>query len=230
MHDEAQLLEILIANPWFASLPAEVRRQLVTSADLRHYKSGELIFRQGDPSIDFCGLLQGAVRISSLRRDGKEAILSVLEQGVWFGEIGLIDLQPRTHDARATCNTSLLHVPPAAFTQLRQHSAFESALLLMMASRLRQTYRMMEDATLRSPRARVAHRLLLLARGDAAMETAARHSLSVDQESLAMMLGITRQTLSKVLKGIAAQGAIALGYRRIDICSTEILNQLALDT
>jgi CRP/FNR family transcriptional regulator, cyclic AMP receptor protein len=48
----------------------------------------------------------------------------------------------------------------------------------------------------------------------------------VSQEALAMMLGITRQTLSKELKLLAAHGAISLGYGRIDIESPALLERL----
>jgi CRP/FNR family transcriptional regulator, cyclic AMP receptor protein len=48
----------------------------------------------------------------------------------------------------------------------------------------------------------------------------------VSQEALAMMLGITRQTLSKELKALVADGAIALGYRSIEIVSAGALERL----
>jgi CRP/FNR family cyclic AMP-dependent transcriptional regulator len=47
--------------------------------------------------------------------------------------------------------------------------------------------------------------------------------LPVSQEALAMMLGITRQTLSKELKALVQGGAISLGYGRIAIESPAVL-------
>ena len=84
-------------------------------------------------------------------------------------------------------------------------------------------YSMMEDVTLRSTRARVVRRLLLLARGDAAMAKAVRPRVPVSQEALAMMLGISRQTLSKELKLLEELGAIHIGYRSIELLSEERL-------
>jgi CRP-like cAMP-binding protein len=90
---------------------------------------------------------------------------------------------------------------------------------MLLAGRIRSLYGLVEDATLRSTRARVARRLLMLARGDVTMAADARADVPVSQEALAMMLGITRQTLSKELKALVAQGAVALRYRRIEIVS-----------
>jgi CRP-like cAMP-binding protein len=72
---------------------------------------------------------------------------------------------------------------------------------------------------LRSTRTRIARRLLSLSRGDATMASDARASVTVSQEALAMMLGITRQTLSKELKVLVRDGVLSLGYGRIEIVS-----------
>jgi CRP/FNR family cyclic AMP-dependent transcriptional regulator len=95
----------------------------------------------------------------------------------------------------------------------------------MLAARVRSLYGMVEDATLRSTRARVARRLLLLARGDATQARDPRPVVPVSQEALAMMLGLSRQTLSKELQGLAQAGAVVLGYGRILIESIERLRQ-----
>jgi CRP-like cAMP-binding protein len=85
-------------------------------------------------------------------------------------------------------------------------------------------YRMVEDATLHSTRARIARRLLLLASGDVTMLSQSRQDVEVSQDTLAMMIGITRQTLSLELKAMAEKGAIALRYGRIEICSKDVLS------
>ena len=99
----------------------------------------------------------------------------------------------------------------------------------MLAARVRSLYGMVEDATLRSTRARVARRLLLLARGDATQAREARPVVPVSQEALAMMLGVSRQTLSKELQALAQAGAVSLGYGEIGIASATLLEQLGVD-
>jgi CRP/FNR family cyclic AMP-dependent transcriptional regulator len=225
-----ELLPRLSANPWFGSLPLRERREMLAAGELQRLRPGEMLFRQGDKVSPgrgfFYGLVEGAFKISSLREDGKEAILVVLEAGNWFGEISLIDQQPRTHDATAVGAAQVLALPRATFDALMKRPAFSQAVCRMLAARMRSLYGMVEDATLRSTRARVARRLLLLARGDATQARDARPAVPVSQEALAMMLGITRQTLSKELKALVAAGAVVLGYGRIEIASVPVLERL----
>ncbi|MBC5763799.1 Crp/Fnr family transcriptional regulator [Ramlibacter sp. GTP1] len=215
------------ANPWFGALPAADRKAVLAACERQRLRPGEMLFRQGDAvpagTGAFYGLVEGRIKASSLREDGKEAILVVLEPGNWFGEISLIDGEPRTHDATALGDAEVMALPRAAFDALMKRPAFSHAVCRMLAARVRSLYGMVEDATLRSTRARVARRLLLLARGDATFARYARPVVPVSQESLAMMLGITRQTLSKELKGFAQEGAVRLGYGQIEITDVPAL-------
>ncbi|WP_431130749.1 Crp/Fnr family transcriptional regulator [Variovorax paradoxus] len=217
-------------NPWFTSMPRAQREALVGAAELIHVRRGAMVFRQGDPvhaaGGGFYGLAAGTIKISSLRQDGREAILAVLEPGNWFGEITLIDGSPRTHDATALESLDLLVVPPEAFAHQMRDVVFANAIAAMLAARVRMLYGLTEDATLRSLRARVAHRLLVLARGDATQSVDLRRTLMLPQEALAMMLGVSRQTLSKELNALARSKVISLGYGRIDLLSVEALQAL----
>jgi CRP-like cAMP-binding protein len=229
----AELLQRLAVNPWFAALPLAERRALVAASEALRLAAGEMLFRQGDAvpagAGAFYGVVSGGIKASSLRADGKEAILAVLEAGNWFGEISLIDRQPRTHDATAVGDTEVLALPRPAFDRMMKRPAFALAVCRMLAARVRSLYGMVEDATLRSTRARVARRLLLLARGDATQARETRPVVPVSQEALAMMLGLSRQTLSKELQGLARDGAVELGYGKIAIASVARLEQLGVD-
>jgi CRP/FNR family transcriptional regulator, cyclic AMP receptor protein len=230
MKSTLELLPRMSANPWFGALPLRERRAVLAAAELVRLRPGEMLFRQGDKVAAaggaFYGLVEGSLKISTLREDGREAILVVLEAGNWFGEISLIDRLPRTHDATALGRAELLALPRAAFDALMQRTAFARAICQLLAARTRSLYGMVEDVTLRSTRARIARRLLLLARGDATQLADARRIVPVSQEALAMMLGITRQTLSKELKALVQGGAVSQGYGRIEIASLAVLEKL----
>ena len=229
MHPTADTLRRLQTNPWFADLPPGAQRALVKQAEPQRLHPGEMLFRQGDAVSGgrgaFFGLLAGQIKVSSLRDDGHEAILAVLEVGNWFGEISLFDHRPRTHDATALGPVEVLALPVAAFDDLMRREMFARAMCQLMAGRVRSLYGMVEDATLRSTRARVARRLMLLAHGDATQANTARPVVAVSQDALAMMLGMTRQTLNKELQALARLGALAPRYRCIEITSIALLAQ-----
>lgn len=217
------------ADPWFSSLPALQREAVLSAAVLTRWRRGELIYRQGDPASaagsGFYGLASGTVKLSSLSGDGREAIFAMLGAGSWFGELSLIDGAPRTHNVTALAAVELLVVPQTAFSELMRDGVFSHALSRLVATRLRLLYAMTEDAALRGLRARIARRLLMLARGDSTQTRAPRRSLRMPQESLAMMLGVTRQTLSRELNAMAQEGLITLGYCRVEIESFAALER-----
>lgn len=213
------LLRILSTNVWFGTLPLTERKAMLAACERVHLKAGEMLYRKGDTQGAFFGVLQGILKVSTVGEDGREGILSVMEQGNWFGETTLLDRLPRPHDVTAVQDCELLAINAAAFERLMQRTAFARAIGALLCLRVRALYGLVEDAMLRSTRARVARRLLSLARGDATMAVQARASLVVSQEALAMMLGITRQTLSRELKYLVRAGVLTLGYGRIDILS-----------
>lgn len=210
-------------NPWFTALPAAEKKALLASTTHVQLQVGDVLLRKGQHGGGFYGVVSGLLKVSTLGEDGREAILSVLEPGTWFGETALLDHQARPHDVSAVSPCALVVVSAAAFERLMGRSAFARAIALQLAVRNRALYGLVEDAMLRSTSTRVARRLLALARGDASMLPQARRSLTVSQEALAMLLGLTRQTLSKELKALERDGVVTLGYGRVDIASITAL-------
>ncbi len=219
----------MLGNPWFAALPADIRDELLAAGKPKRLNGGEFVFRQGDAGGTFYGLVAGTLKVSTLRADGKEAILGLLEPGNWFGEASALDGLPRIHDITAQGNAELLCIEPAAFAALMRHGRFAHAIAVLQAAHTRLAFKLLEDAMLRSTRARIVRRLEQLAHGDATMAGSGRAVVQVTQDALAMMLGITRQTLALELKTLVAAGAIALGYGQVHILSLPLLRALEDD-
>lgn len=212
-------------NQWFSALPAEEQEALIRSSELMTLGPGEYLFHRGDAPCAFYGIKSGRLKATTVREDGKEAILAVIEPGNWFGQTSLTSRQPRARDVIALERSTLLVVKAAAFEELMQRShAFVRAIAELQSLHINWLYRMVEDATLHSTRARIARRLLSLASGDVTLAPQCRQDVSLSQDTLAMMLGITRQTLSLELKAMAEKGAITLRYGRIEILSKDILS------
>lgn len=222
-YSKIEWLRVMSCNPWFGALPLGERKAMLAASAVVHLRPGEMLFRKGDTGGGFFAVLSGALKVSTLGEDGREGILSVLEAGIWFGETSHFDGMPRPHDVTAMEASEVLFIAPPDLTRLMRRNAFAGGMAGLMSVRTRALYGLVEDAMLRSTRTRIARRLLSLARGDATMAAHARAGVAVSQESLAMMLGITRQTLSKELKALARAGVLTLGYGRIEIVSLEKL-------
>ncbi|MBC3258240.1 Crp/Fnr family transcriptional regulator [Pseudomonas paralactis] len=207
----------LARGQWFKHLPPDLQRSLLGAARLRVLTAGQFLFKRGDPPCGLYAVLEGAVRISAVNAQGKEAVLSLVETPHWFGEICLFDNLPRTHDALATGACTLLQVPQAAILAiLEQHPVFWRDMALLMSQKLRLSLINIEQTSLMPASRRLAHRLLMIAQGYGEVEQA-RRVLQLPQEDLAAMLGLSRQTINSLLKALEQQGIIGLSYGAIEI-------------
>ena len=94
-------LEALRSVPLFASLDDTAARHLRSLLLVRNVKSDTEIFRAGDSGDSLCLIESGRVRISMTDEVDKRIVLAELAEGDFFGEIALIDGEPRTADATA---------------------------------------------------------------------------------------------------------------------------------
>lgn len=223
----ADTLRVLHTNPWFASLPTAEQAAMLALAEPVSVARGAALYRKGVQGCNFYGLVRGVVKISSVGTDGREGILALIEAGNWFSESTLLDGLENPYDAIALEALEVLVIHPEGFAQLMLRLPFAVAIARLEALRLRAVFGMVEDTMLRDMGARVARRLLVLAHGDATMAAQARARVLVSQDALAMMLGITRQTLAKEIRVLVAAGVLALGYGRIDILDVPALTRRA---
>ena len=127
----------LATGQWFSHLPVPLQDSLLAAARLRQLTAGQYLFRRGDPPCGVYAVLEGAVRVSAVNAQGKEAILSLVETPYWFGEICLFDGLPRTHDALSVGPCTLLQVAQSAMLEiLDQSPAYwrDMALLILWCS------------------------------------------------------------------------------------------------
>src|SRR5215475_12394081 len=106
------------SGPWFSKLSPPLRTAILARAYVRRLPDGALLSSRGAPADEWCGVAKGAVRVSSVSLSGKQVTLTYVEPGVWFGDIALFDGMPRTHDANAHGETTLLVVRKADFKDL----------------------------------------------------------------------------------------------------------------
>lgn len=218
----------LMRGQWFSHLPVSLQDSLLAAARLRRLTPGQRLFQRGDSPCGLYAVLEGTVRIGAVSEQGKEALLSLVEPPHWFGEIGLFDGQPRTHDAFALGHCTLLHLPQAVLlTILDEQPLHWRQLALLMSQKLRMTFINLEHLSLMPAPARLAHRLLMIAEGYGEIEEP-RRVLQLPQEQLASMLSLSRQTTNQILKELQGQGILNLGYGEIEILDAERLRALAV--
>jgi CRP/FNR family cyclic AMP-dependent transcriptional regulator len=217
------------SGSWFSRLSPPLRDAILARAIVHRHRDGAILSARGAPAEEWCGVALGAVRVSSVSLSGKQVTLTYVEPGTWFGDISLFDGMPRTHDAHAHGETTLLVVRRPDFRDLlAQHVELYDALLRLNCRRLRLLFDAVEDLNTRPLSARLAKQILLLARSygvDQGDEI--RIGLQLAQEDIAQLLGASRQRVNQELKGFEREGAVRIEPTRLVVLSKDKLLAIA---
>jgi CRP/FNR family cyclic AMP-dependent transcriptional regulator len=216
---------ILERNRLFRGLSAATIQQIASLSVRRPYPMGAIIFSQGDPGDALYGIVTGKVRISASAPDGKEMFLNIMEPGDTFGEIALLDGYPRTATASATAPSELLIIMRDPFLALLQREPGLSIhLLRLLCQRIRWTSGLAEDSALLALPARLARRVLSLAKLHGHPVLNGVH-LVISQEDIARFLGISRQVVNQYLQIWKANGWVELGRAKMTILDEQALQR-----
>jgi CRP-like cAMP-binding protein len=202
----------LMASPLFHAMqPAELE-EILSLASERRFRRGQMIFQRGDEGSALMAVLRGRVRISSVSGDGKELTLNVINPGEIFGEIALLDGQPRSADAAAIEDTLLLVVERRQFLPvLRQSEDLFLRLLAVLCSRLRRTSLALEEIALFDLPVRLARVLLKLAEDyGRPVPGGTRIDLKLSQRDLSNLVAASRESVNKQLRTWRTSGAVNL--------------------
>ena len=224
--DERRNIE---TGAWFSKLSQPLREAILSRATVRRLADGTSMATRGTVAVDWVGVAKGAVRVSSVSLSGKQVSLTYVEPGTWFGDIALFDGLPRTHDADAHGQTTLLSVRRADFHELlTQHVELYDALLRLNCRRLRLMFNLFEDLNTLPLSSRLAKQLLLLARSYGVEQgEEIRITLQLAQEDLAQLLGASRQRVNQELKSFEREGAVRVEPTRLVVLSREKLMAIA---
>lgn len=204
-------------------LPREGLAKLAQVARCRDLAADEFLYRRGDVQPILGVIASGSIRISSLNEEGREAVLVILDAGSWFGDSVFCPGQPRVYDALAHEQSRVLDIPGDVFHQvLARHPEAYPRMLRLLSQRLLSVMAIVEEDALRDTLTRVGRRLLFLARMHSdepgpRRGPGRRVTLRLTRDQFASMMGMTRQGVHSVLKKLADDGLISVGYGRLDI-------------
>jgi CRP/FNR family cyclic AMP-dependent transcriptional regulator len=186
----------------------------------RRLAAGEVLFRRGEPGATAYVVAQGRVKISGDGRSGRELLLALVEPGALFGELALLDGQPRSATAAALAPTRLLTLHRRdVLALLRAHPDAALGLLGELAARVRRLNDSLEQRGALGLPARLARKLLEL--GDRAGE--------LSQQELGDAVGVTRESVNKRLAAFAEAGLLALRRGRVTLLDRDGLAAVARD-
>jgi CRP-like cAMP-binding protein len=221
---------ILAQVELFAGLTAEELEGLLARMRRRHYPKGTVLFLTGDPGTALYVVEAGRVKMVLTSPAGRELVVAVRGPGEFFGDMALLDGEPRSADAVVAEDCRLLILPREDFMRfVETHPRAALRLLAVLSRRLRQTLRQHQDATLLDVAARLASALLLLAEEQGAPLGDGTDAIAIPapltQGALAARVGVTRESVNKWLGYFQRRGWVRWEHGRLTLLRPERLRE-----
>lgn len=218
-------LSVLRKHPIFADLEPEALDQLCRYAKHTTVKRGVTIAAKGDAGNSLFAVISGTVKISSAGPDGRNAILNLIGPGEIFGEIAVLDGAPRSADATANTNCELYIIDRRDFLPfVKSQPALAMKFIELLCARLRWTSQQVEQVILQNLPGRLASALLGLTE-DRKLDSGSG-TLSITQQEISEMVGMTRESINKQLRAWAGRNWVRLEHGAIVVLDNDALREL----
>ncbi len=183
---------------------------LMQHCRVTRYPARAAIIARGQPSDELLYIVSGSVTVLLEDEHGREIVLGYLNEGEFFGEIGLLTDSPnRTAFVRARSPCQVAHIGYARLRSLP--TLFPDVIFLIacqLASRLLKANRRLRDLAFMDVSGRIARTLLDLCKEPDAMTHPDGMQIRVTRQELGRIVGCSREVVGRVLKALAEQGLI----------------------
>ncbi|MDO8963077.1 MAG: Crp/Fnr family transcriptional regulator [Coriobacteriia bacterium] len=211
----SSIIPKLRSLPIFADLGAEEVETLAAMVSLKQVPKGAFIVTQHERGGCMYLLVSGRVKVSLASPDGKELALNYLEAPAHFGEMSLVDSEPRSADVIAVTDVEVLALDGkdlSAAIQLQPRLAL--SLIATLSRRLRHTITRLEDMAFHDARHRVMRVILNVA--TASYEARGVPVIAgLTHYEIATLAGTSRETASRIISSLVKEGVLATKGRRI---------------
>jgi CRP-like cAMP-binding protein len=194
----------------FAELDDRELASIATVAKTRRYAKDDVIFHADESGDVFCLIKEGQVKVTMISPEGKEIILSLLGPGEFFGEMALLDDEPRSATVVATEALELVTIWRSDFLQiLGENFTIAKKVLAELSKRLRSASNRIESLATMDVYGRLARFFLDLAREQG--KTLDNGYVAVTRpthQAIANMIGTSRETVSRLIHDLMRQNLL----------------------
>lgn len=219
----SSLSDFLAYVPIFSELPKETIDKIALAGSRKTYKKDSVILMEEEAGSALFVIISGKVKISRTSNDGREVILSILNESDFFGEMAILDGLARSATVVAIEDSELFIVQRNDFLEmLKQFPEISIALLTELTGRLRIADMKIKALSLKDAEGKVATVILQLAddMGKIKQGIVEIEKLPLQQD-LANMAGTSRETISRTLHTFAKKGLVELDGSKLRILNYE---------
>jgi CRP-like cAMP-binding protein len=201
----------------FAELSQETVSDLAKHVWQKTAEAGSVIVSHEEVGDALFVIASGKVKVVLYGETGREIILSILRSGDFFGEMALLDKQPRSANVVAVEESQLLGLDREAFqAHIATNPSTALAVLAEMSRRLRHADEVIGNLALLDVYARVALTVRDLAQKqgepvDGGLLIKERPT----QQEIAGLIGTSRETVSRALSDFARRGLLEMSGKQI---------------
>jgi CRP/FNR family cyclic AMP-dependent transcriptional regulator len=210
--------------PMFSELSDEDLEGIAALFRERRYRKNDIIFMEEDTGQYMYLVKEGRVKVTRLLPNGKEMILAFHEAGEYFGEMALIDGGTTPASVTAVLPTTIFVMGAKEFNKLLEHPKTNRVILRTLCNRCRDAWAQIEVLTFHNADARVrmAFHQLVKKRG---VETDNGYMIpmKLTHKELSDIVGISRETATRVLSHLQEQDLIRVETRRFVVLEPERL-------
>ena len=188
----------------------------------RKYPAKSTIIYAGDESDALYYILKGSVTVMIEDDDGREMIMAYLNEGDFFGEMGLFENDPsRSAWVKAKTECEVAEVSYPKFRLLaREDADILFTVSAQIAGRLRATTRKVGDLAFLDVTGRVAGTLLDLCKQPDAMTHPDGMQIKITRQEIGRIVGCSREMVGRVLKNLEEQGLVSVKGKTMVVYGT----------
>ena len=209
----------LKAVPFFTQLSDKELDVVRAAASEKNYPKNAVVLTEGETGDSLYMIQGGKVKVFIGDEEGREIILKILGPGAFFGEMSMIDKQPRSASVTTLEASTFLVLTHVAFERcVEQVPRIAQLVMQCLAQRVREADRKIGTLALMDVYGRVASTLLELSvHSDGKLMVGEKLS----QQDLANMVGASREMVNRILKDLTDLGCISIESKSITIINRE---------
>jgi len=207
---------MLRGSLWAGALSEDELDQVIAETRERQVPAGGYAIRCGEPADHWVGVIEGLLKISVSRADGRNTTFTGVTAGGWGGEGTLLKLGPWRYDGVALRSTRVACVPRRTFERLvSTNLAFNRFLLSHVNARLSHFMGLIENDRLLGPDARVARCLASLFDPD--LYPRASRFVHLSQEEIGLLAALSRQRANESLHRLQRDGLLRVEFGGVTV-------------
>ncbi len=214
---ENRITRLTMTRPTDKGMGNQAIDRFLAACHVRHFPAKSVVIHAGDKPDTLYFIIDGSVAVVIEDEEGNEIVLSYLNRGEFFGEMGMfIEDARRSAWVRTRTETEIAEMHYARFKQLADENPdLLFQLASQLAARLGRTTRKVGDLAFLDVTGRIARTLLDLCHEPDAMTHPDGMQIRISRQEIGRIVGCSREMAGRVLKALEEQGLLAVSGKTI---------------